>query len=305
MTIAPPFLESMTEDDAAWQTRLAQGGCFVIAEASMNDAVPWLAERWGGSLEQTSLYWGEAGRIHASVSPYCIPLNVANWPQVKEHVVTQPGWGMGLQLAWFMLAYSPLDQLIEVTKHLRQWSLVTSPSGENAILRVGDWQVVNQLLSASSAQEACAFYGPIAHFCDISPEGAIRALNLTTREPHAIPDSLPRQLSTEQWHAIMTPSEHQHLARYMEHLRTYHANWQDASDDELQAFICQQAEQAKSNGFNNDRDIVRWLALATELSPTFLHQPWAKDILGQSEFIGTQSRMDRLYQAAIDHLDDA
>nr|WED69469.1 DUF4123 domain-containing protein [Pectobacterium colocasium] len=305
MSVSQPFLELMPEDDAVWQTRIAQGGCFVIAEASMNEAVPWLAERWGGSLEQTRLYWGETGRVHASVSPYCIPLNVANWPQVKEHIVTQPGWGMGIQLAWFMQAYSPLDQLLEVTKHLRQWSLVTSPFGENAILRVGDWQVVKQLLSASSAQEACALYGPIASFCDISPDGVIRTLNLTAREPHSIPDILPRQLSTEQWHAIMAPSEHQHLARYMEHLRAYHVDWQNAPDDELQAFTRQQAEQARNSGFNNDRDIVRWLALATEISPEFMHQPWAKNILVQPEYIGTQSRMDCLYQAAIDHLDEA
>nr|WP_232486819.1 DUF4123 domain-containing protein [Pectobacterium parmentieri] len=295
----------MPEDNAAWQARIAQGGCFVIAEASINDAVPWLAERWGGSLEQTRLYWGETGRVHASVSPYCIPLHAANWPQVKEHIVIQPGWGMGLQLEWFMQAYSPLDQLLEVTKHLRQWNLVASPSGENAILRVGDWQVVNQLLSASSAQEACALYGPIARFCDISPDGAVTTLNLTTREPHSIPDILPRQLSDEQWQAIMVPAEHQNLARYMEHLRTYHTDWQHASDDELQVFTRQQAELAQHNGFNNDRDIVRWLALATELSPAFIHQPWAKNILVQPEYLGTQSRMDRLYQAAIDHLDEA
>ncbi|MBI0561695.1 DUF4123 domain-containing protein [Pectobacterium parmentieri] len=305
MSVSQPFLERMPEDNAAWQARIAQGGCFVIAEASINDAVPWLAERWGGSLEQTRLYWGETGRVHASVSPYCIPLHAANWPQVKEHIVIQPGWGMGLQLEWFMQAYSPLDQLLEVTKHLRQWNLVASPSGENAILRVGDWQVVNQLLSASSAQEACALYGPIARFCDISPDGAVTTLNLTTREPHSIPDILPRQLSDEQWQAIMVPAEHQNLARYMEHLRTYHTDWQHASDDELQVFTRQQAELAQHNGFNNDRDIVRWLALATELSPAFIHQPWAKNILVQPEYLGTQSRMDRLYQAAIDHLDEA
>ncbi|MCL6408670.1 DUF4123 domain-containing protein, partial [Dickeya dadantii] len=41
------------------------------------------------------------------------------------------------------------------------------------------------------------------------------------------------------------------------------------------------------------------------LSPEFIHQPWAKNILVQPEYIGTQSRMDRLYQAAIDHLDEA
>nr|WP_237613216.1 hypothetical protein [Pectobacterium carotovorum] len=49
MSVSQPFLELTPEDDAVWQARIAQGGCFVIAEASMNDAVPWLAERWGAA----------------------------------------------------------------------------------------------------------------------------------------------------------------------------------------------------------------------------------------------------------------
>nr|WP_233356515.1 DUF4123 domain-containing protein [Brenneria sp. L3-3C-1] len=294
-----------SEDEAAWQTRIAQGGCFIVAEAALNDAVPWLAERWGGSLEQSRLYWGEAGRIHASVSPYCIPVHAANWEQVREHIVTQDGWGMGLQLAWFMQAYSPLDQLLEVMEHLRRWSLVVTPAGENAILRVGDWQVVNQLLSASNLREACALYGPIERFCNLSPDGTSQTLSLITREPYAIPDALPRQLSDKQWQAIMMPSEHQILERYMTHLRAHHPRWQDTDDEDLFTFTRQQAELARLNGFNHDRDIVRWLALATELGPDFILQLWARRIMAQPENIGTQSRMDRLYQAAVDRLDEA
>ncbi|EHD20423.1 MULTISPECIES: DUF4123 domain-containing protein [Brenneria] len=304
MSVSQSFLDQKSEDDAAWQTRIAQGGCFIVAEAALNDAVPWLAERWGGSLEQTRLYWGETGRIHAAVSPYCIPVHAANWAQVREHILTQDGWGLGMQLAWFMQAYSPLDQLLEVMKHLRNWSLVISPAGEDAIFRISDWLVVSQLLSASSAQEACALYGPIARFCDISPTGTVQTLSLVTREPHAISDRLPRQLSDRQWQAIMAPSEHQVLERYMAHLRSHHPHWQD-DDERLLVFTRQQTEQARLNGFNNDRDIVRWLALATELAPDFILQPWAQRIMVQPENIGTQNRMDRLYQAAVGQLDKA
>lgn len=304
MSVSPSFLALVEEDDAAWQARLDQGGCFVVAEASLNDAVPWLAERWGGNLEQTRLYWGEAGRVHARISPYCIPVHRANWAQVREHLLIQDGWGMGLQLAWFMRAYAPRDQLMAVVKHLRQWSLVSSPSGESAILRIGDWQVINPLLSASTAQEACALYGPVDSYCDITPTGHIKALTLRAREPHPIPEHLPRTLSVAQWQALLAPAQQQELTRYMTHLRTYHTRWRDAPEDALLAFTRQQTEQAQNNGFNNDRDIVRWLALATELGPDFPQQRWAQTLLSQPENIGVKSRMDRLYQAAIDQLDE-
>lgn len=305
MSVSPSFLALVEEDDAAWQTRLSQGGCFVIAEAALNDAVPWLAERWGGDLEQTRLYWGAAGREHASISPYCIPVHSDNWDQVREHLLIQDGWGMGVQLTSALQTSTPQEQLMALMKHLRRWSLVATPSGENAILRISDWQVVRQLLSASTAQEASALFGPVAHYCDISPEGSVRTLNLTTREPHQIPDILPRQLSDAQWEALMTPAQQQVLARYMAHLRTYHARWQETPEADLLTFTRQQTAQAQRNGFNNDRDIVRWLALVTELGPDFSQQPWAQTLLAQPENIGIKSRMDRLYQAAIDQLDEA
>lgn len=305
MSVSPTFLTLAEEDDAAWQRRQAQGGCFVIAEAALNDAVPWLAERWGGSLEQTRLYWGATGREHASISPYCIPVHSANWAQIREYLLIQDGWGMGVQLTESMCASAQRDCMMALMKHLRHWSLVASPSGESAILRISDWQVVRQLLSASTAQEANAIYGPIASYCNISSGGNVQLLSLTVREPHQIPDILPRQLSHAQWEALMDPARRQVLARYMAHLRTYHASWRHAPEESLLEFTRQQAEQAQRNGFNNDRDIVRWLALATELGPDFFQQSWAQTILAQPENIGMKGRMDRLYQAAIDQLDEA
>ncbi|NPE57644.1 DUF4123 domain-containing protein [Dickeya dadantii] len=305
MTLSHSFLRLQPETEAAWQARLATGGCFVVAEAALNDAVPWLAERWGGSLEQTRLYWGETGQVHASVSPYCIPVHPANWPQVREHLLTQSGWGIGVQLDWFMQAYSPLDQLLELVKHLRQWSLVATQEGDSAILRISDWEVITPLLTASSAQEATAIYGPIATFCDIAPNGVVQSLTLTERTAHNPPDTLPRSLSEAQWLALLAPATRQALDSYMAHLRTHHQRWQASDDDALLNFTRQQTEQARIQGFNNDRDIVRYLALATELEPAFIHQPWAQTILAQPEYIGAQNRMDRLYKAAIDQLDDA
>ncbi|MGL6578994.1 hypothetical protein ACSZOM_17275 [Aeromonas hydrophila] len=44
--------------DDDWQQLLDGQGLFMFAEAAINEAVPSLAEKWGGSLEQTRLYWG-------------------------------------------------------------------------------------------------------------------------------------------------------------------------------------------------------------------------------------------------------
>ena len=133
------------QDDELQQLLDGQG-LFMFAEAAINEAVPSLAEKWGGSLEQTRLYWGETGKLHSTISPYLIPVHRQNWPELQRLIIHQPGWGLLLQLDWFMLAYTPLQQLQALLAHLRQWSWITTPEHETAILRLSDWQVVKPLL---------------------------------------------------------------------------------------------------------------------------------------------------------------
>ncbi|WP_024549781.1 DUF4123 domain-containing protein [Siccibacter turicensis] len=304
MNTSHAFLLHSISTQAQWQEKLAQGGCFVIAEAATNSAVPGVAERWGGSLEHTRLYWGETGRVHASISPYCFPVNPENWDAVREQLLTQYGWGIGIQLDWFMRAMPAQEQLKALQKHLREWNTVVTPAGEEAILRIGDWRVVKPLLEASTVQEASAFYGPIGTFWQLTPEGSAESLTLTRREKVAVA-APPRTLSDAQWLALLGPSELDVFQRYIAHLREYHGRWRDADDDAVLAFTQQQSEAAQLRGFNSERDIVRYLALATELEPAFIDADWAQVILGQPEYIGTQNRMDRLFEKAIQHLENA
>lgn len=304
MTLSQSFLIAGADREDGWKQRLAEGGCFVLAEAASNDAVPWLAERWGGELEQTRIYWGEAGRVHASISPYCFPVTVENWPQVSEHLQKQESWGVGIQLEEFMRAQSPADQLKTLMKHLRQWSLVTTPEGETAILRISDWLVLSRLLGASTAAEATALFGPITSFTYLPTGGKAQCATLAWRESPAA-TVLPRQLSEQQWRAILGPSLRRAYERYMAHLREYHSRWRGSDDETLLAFVVQEQKQAVRYGFNNDRDIVRYLALATEMEPAFIDSVWAQQILREADYIGTLSRMDRLYRKAIEQLEDA
>lgn len=304
MNTSHAFLLHSISTQAQWQEKLAQGGCFVIAEAATNSAVPGVAERWGGSLEHTRLYWGETGRVHASISPYCFPVNPENWDAVREQLLTQYGWGIGIQLDWFMRAMPAQEQLKALQKHLREWNTVVTPAGEEAILRIGDWRVVKPLLESSTVQEASAFYGPIGTFWQLTPEGSAESLTLTRREKVVVA-APPRTLSDAQWMALLGPSELDVFQRYIAHLREYHGRWRDADDDTVLAFTQQQSEAAQLRGFNSERDIVRYLALATELEPAFIDADWAQVILGQPEYIGTQNRMDRLFEKAIQQLENA
>ncbi|PWC16571.1 DUF4123 domain-containing protein [Brenneria roseae subsp. roseae] len=305
MSESSSFLSRTSEEDeSGWQARIAQGGCFMLAEAALNDAVPWLAERWGGSLEQTRLYWGETGRIHASVSPYCIPVHSVNWSQLREYLLVQDGWGIAIQLEWFMQAYSPLQQLTELMKHLREWSWVATPKEENVILRISDWLVTSSLLEASDAREACALFGPVKTFCAIAPSGSVQTLTLTERQTHDLSGRAPQHLSQRQWQAIIEPSERGVLNEYMAHLRAHHIRWREIDEPALLDFTQRQVEQARRHGFDNDRDIVRYLSLATEMESDFVRQPWAEAVFAEPEMMGMESRMDRLYRAALAQLDN-
>jgi len=67
------------ENEAQWLERIARGGCFIIADAAINDDVVYHADRLSnGNGALYRFYWQETGRIHGSISPYVIPLTLAN-----------------------------------------------------------------------------------------------------------------------------------------------------------------------------------------------------------------------------------
>ena len=153
MNASKVMISGKYQDDD-WQQLLNGQGLFMFAEAAINEAVPGLAEKWGGSLEQTRLYWGETGKLHSTISPYLIPVHRPNWTELQRLVTHQPGWGLMFQLDWFMLAFTPLQQLHALMAHLRQWSWIETPENETAILRLRDCQVVKPLLRARSVRKS-------------------------------------------------------------------------------------------------------------------------------------------------------
>ena len=305
MAILHPYLLHHQTTHTQWHQTLAEGGCFILAEAAINDAVPWQAERHSGKNEMTRLYWDKAGQIHASISPHIIPVNQGNWEQVKEHVLTRNCWGVGVRLSWKHYSRSEETQLQKLSQHLRSWLLVTTPEQDDVTLRLADWLVVCPLLEASTHPEATAFFGPIAEFWHLAPDGSAERLELAHHTEHPPNTTQPRTLSPLQWQAILTPSLLNTLQRYMAHLRQHHPRWHDAENNELQQFTEHHYRQALEYGFRHDRDIVRYLALVSELHPGFISDDWAQAVMRDAEYTPAGSRMDRLYSKAVEMMDKA
>lgn len=290
--------------DDEWQQLLDGQGLFMFAEAAINEAVPGLAEKWGGSLEQTRLYWGETGKLHSTISPYLIPVHRQNWPELQRLVIHQPGWGLLLQLDWFMLAYTPLQQLQVLLAHLRQWSWIDTPEDETAILRLSDWQVVKPLLTASSPAEATALFGPVVKIIDVSPEGGCEYLQLIDRVEHDLAGRAPQRLSPAQWTALNSLSESVAHDEYIEHIQAHHSVVKEWQSERLVSFIKEGEQEAFAHGFKNQQDVIRFLSLKLEMPAGFMALPWAKKIMAEpAELIGQQSRMDRLFEQALCELD--
>lgn len=304
MPLSQPFLihDQTTHDQ--WLSTIGQGGCFILAESAINDAVPWQAELHSRDNELVRLYPGNVGTIHASISPYIIPVNQDNWEQVKEYVLTDDCWGIGIWLSWLDRIQSNEAQLQVLSQHLRSWLLVTTPEQQDVTLRLADWHVVRPLLEASTYSEATDFFGPVAEFWHLAPDGSAERLELTHPSEHPPNITQPRTLSPLQWQAILTPSLLNTLQRYMAHLRQHHPRWHDAENNELQQFTEQHYQQALEYGFSHDRDIVRYLALASELHPGFIGDTWAQAIMKDAEYTPAGSRMDRLYSKAVEMMDE-
>ncbi|PWI79122.1 DUF4123 domain-containing protein [Enterobacter sp. CGMCC 5087] len=288
-----------------WLSTIGHDGCFILAEAAINDSVPWLAEKLSGKNELARLYWNKVGATHASISPYIIPVNPNNWEPVKEHILTRDGWGIGVRLSWRYCYRSEEIQLQVLSQHLRSWLLVTTPEQDDVTLRLADWLVIRPLLEASTHPEASALFGPVAEFWHLAPDGSAERLELTHHTEHPSNITQPRTLSPLQWQAILTPSLLNTLQRYMAHLRQHHPRWHDADNNELQQFTEQHYQQALESGFRHDRDIVRYLALASELHPDFIGDAWAQAIMRDAEYTPAGSRMDRLYSTAVEMMDNA
>ncbi|WP_298771762.1 DUF4123 domain-containing protein [uncultured Shewanella sp.] len=321
-----------TRNNDYWLERIQQGGCFILAEAVSNEGVLGLADELsGGRSEKCRLYWGEAGRMHASISPYLLPVTIDNWPQLKEEVCSVDHWGVAIVLDAKQRALPPAQQFNGLLHHLRQWTLVktetnakTQAEGNNGqqVLRLSDWQVLSTLLQASTELEQSALFGPVDQFmftanADTTAESekekdsqwqALQVLNnqaLNNQGGQGKTEgqaNSPNVLSPPQQLALDKMSQLEHYKTYQAHLHQHHAESQSWSDDDMLHFIEQRLLVAKQHDFTNPQDKIRFLSLSMVCGDDFIEQQWAQTVLAKHKQKGGISKMDQLHEAAIAQL---
>ena len=285
-----------------WLNAVAEGGCFILAESAINDEVRSFAESINGfSLEYSQLYWDETGRIHGSISPYLIFVTEDNWHYLKDKIGHKPYWGIGIQLEWYMNAFTPAQQLTELLSHLREWTWVEKEKGEARLLRLSDWNVLSTLMQASTANEVTAIFGPIAQFMSIDGE-TLSSMTRLSKQKSNIDARWPQRLSEQQWRALDNMNQHDQFSAYKKHLQEQHPETITWTDERLNHFITDQTKCAEESGFTHRQDIVKFLSLSLIFGEAFASQPWAKTELGAKQE-GAKTKMDKLYQAALNELD--
>ncbi|WP_338588997.1 DUF4123 domain-containing protein [Shewanella khirikhana] len=297
--------EQIAADD--WPGYLTSNAVFLLADATFNRDVMAIAEHQSPEdLTVNRLYWGEMGRLHASLSPYLIKAHTANWAQLAEQICAQSKWGMAWVLEGQMMAYTPEQQLLKLMGHIRSWTLVadehSDSSQEAALLRLWDPEVLASLMVASTEDDITAFYGPASSLLHINENGIFR--HHWPKAGITLNDKLdaPRRLSKAQYLALDNHNRYRRQRDFLAHLNAHHPETQYWSEADAHEFIDAGVEQAQNYGFLGKQQQIKWLTLAVLFGADFAEQAWAKDVI-TARAEGEQSRMQQLYRAAEVELD--
>ncbi|ASA55376.1 DUF4123 domain-containing protein [Vibrio gazogenes] len=286
----------------AWQMMLEAPGWFVVAEAAINPAIRELAEQ----NEQTDqrVYWDEMGNIHASISPYVMPLQ--SWDWFKEQIAIQPHWGIALQLDARFHQLPMTRQTELVLRYFRAWTMVETPTQEQEqlLLRLSDWDVFGVLWQASDPVYQKHIQGPlqqVVYWEPEQPEAKVLCFQPPMLDKTTLP--LPIRLTDAQYQALNIWGNRQIYRQYQDHLQAHHSETQSWDQAQFDAYLHQHVTQANQLGFQQPNDVVRYLSLTVVFGKQFTTQPWAKQVLQSPDYQGTQSRMDRLFERGLDELD--
>ena len=282
-----------------WKNERTNEVLFILAESAINPHIQeWMEGR--DFPDETRLYWGEMGRVHASISPYLLPLD--DWGAFEKDIAFQPNWGLLLRLNPSVALSAHAQQAL--MQHLREWTMIESPDEEQMLLRLSDFEVLKVLLSASNETELNSLFGPIAEFA-YWQQGVeeVEVLSLITRTEKTLPHRSPQLLSAPQYQALQAfAHRHQHQ-KYARHLQAHHPEVQQWDEATQMAFIARNVECARFHHFSIEKDIVRYLSLAVILGELFHEDIWAKELLKTRRIEGTSSRMDALFQRVLEEMD--
>ncbi|WP_332399345.1 DUF4123 domain-containing protein [Vibrio metschnikovii] len=284
----------------AWQKKVEQEGWWLLLDAAIN---PEIVNLVSIPQSQSRLYWDEMGEIHASISPYLLPMCPIEW--LDDNITHKPNWGMAVQLNEAFHKESLARQQEILLSHLRTWSLAKAPEQEVAIMRINDWSIFHVLWNATQVDRQPELKGPIQSLCYWDSES--ESVYFSLLEGEMRPDELvktPIQLTDAQYAALSYWAHRHQYQKYREHLQHHHQDTRQWSEDDWRAFLSQQTQQANQYGFEQPNDIVRYLSLAIVFGENFTSTEWAQKMLSTTQSQGQHSRMDRLFAEALTKLDE-
>ncbi|NOH51172.1 DUF4123 domain-containing protein [Vibrio rotiferianus] len=283
-----------------WQERAKQKGWWLLVDSAINsDVLNFIP----APQPQSRLYWDEMGEVHASISPYLIPMHSIDW--LDENITHKSNWGMAIQINE-AFHYETLDRQQEILlSHLRTWSLAQAPEQEVAILRINDWSIFHVLWNATAAEKQPELKGPIQSLCywEAEDESAFMSSLTGDMNPEVLVKT-PIQLTDEQYLGLSNWADRHQHQKYREHLQQHHQDTHKWSEDEWKAFLSQQTKQARDYGFEQPNDVVRYLSLSVVMGKDFIDTSWAKEVLSKPSHQGKKSHMDQLFAQALKQLNE-
>ena len=283
-----------------WEKDLQQPGWFIIADAAINNNVRSLVD--DDRATEQRLYWGQMGEQHASISPYLLPM--PEWQWLSDNITSIPHWGVAVQLHESFHSYDLDDQIRLVMQHFRAWTLAELPNQDTVILRLTDWDIFNVLWNATTNERLADLQGPIqtiGYWSTGEDNAIVRRCDFPLS---AIPMVMPNRLDDTQYQALSWWNERKIFQQYQDHLFQQHEITHDWEQDVWQTFIQTHVTQARQLGFQQQAEVATFLSLTVLLGDTFYLAPWAQTILQSPQFVGNESRMDRLVAEAVNHIDE-
>lgn len=171
-----PAVHLQRIDPAYLDQTAAEGMLFAVADGCVVPDLDVLARELGPE-RVACLYLGQAAENYADKAPYLLRVDADLLAMLRARFADE---------AWGCL-FTSSESWDRIRRHLRSLLSVSSPEGERWLFRFWDPRLLPAFLRASEPDELNAFFGPIATFAVIEPDGvaygAWRHLAVTDTPP--------------------------------------------------------------------------------------------------------------------------
>lgn len=281
-----------TAASAPWPWAAPQSGdvpCrwYAIADAAQHKALP-------GTLVQNSHFKHRCLFDTAQDSPIAAhsPHLVALPAPAMHNEAPHPAWKWieryAPDIPCITVLASPLD-FEDLHRHLRQWTEVLLPDGEEMFFAFWDPMILGTLMGqaddrtlyvagpALDETQRAGLTAGIQSWWYWDRDGQIRALRIDMKE--ALPTTTPLQLTYQQMDMLVEASVPDHVQHYVELNQAYLLSNMDAR--QRYSIVREHLMQARTLGLTSMGDMVNYVCAALIYGPAMRQDPQITDLLEQ------------------------